>query len=63
MIVMTAGSKRSLRDRGYGESTGDAAPESNRRPSMSVDASARVTQVYRDEWARIVGGLTGAVKG
>ena len=22
------------------------------------DASARVTQVYRDEWARIVGGLT-----
>lgn len=57
MIVVTAGSEQSLLDRVDGESPSEA-PESSRGPAVNADVAARVTQVYRDEWARIVGGLT-----
>lgn len=56
MIVGRAGSAQSLLDRADGESS-SAAPESDRGASVNADVAARVTQVYRDEWARIVGGL------
>lgn len=58
MIVGRAGSAQSLLDRADGESLSGAAPESDRGASVNIDVAARVTQVYRDEWARIVGGLT-----
>lgn len=58
MIVLTAGSERNLLDRADGETTGDAATRSHRGFSVNADVGARVTQIYRDEWARIVGGLT-----
>ncbi|WP_323742171.1 RNA polymerase sigma factor [Microbacterium sp. UFMG61] len=58
MIVLTAGPEWSLLDRADGESADDAEPEQDRALPMSPDVGARVTQVYRDEWARIVGGLT-----
>lgn len=58
MIVLTAGLERDLLDRGDGETTGDEATRSDRGFSVNADVAAHVAQVYRDEWARIVGGLT-----
>ena len=58
MIVLTAGSERDLLERADGETTGDAATRSDQGFSVNADVAEHVAQVYRDEWARIVGGLT-----
>jgi RNA polymerase sigma-70 factor (ECF subfamily) len=70
MIMVTAGSLQILLVRPDGESTHDAM---GRRPGVSsrndamiadagrsrrADIDVRVAQVYREEWARIVAGLT-----
>lgn len=57
MIVLEAGPEQTLRERAE-EITDAAETGLDGEAFVSLDVDARVTQVYREEWTRIVAGLT-----